>query len=186
MGADEAIQPTHSGRLGYRPALNGLRAVAITAVVLYHATDFTFPASGLAGVDLFFVLSGFLITTLLLEEHNRARNRVALRGFYRRRAWRLLPAMFVLLALFLAGLIVIGTALERAIAGGIAAGVFYCMNFVLAAGNVDDMPFGLTHLWSLAAEEQFYVVWPLLLLLVFLVLRSRLRSSSDLHALRSY
>ena len=91
---------------------------------------------------------------------------MSLRGFYRRRAWRLLPAMFVLLALFLAASIVIGTALKRAIAG-VAAGVFYCMNFVLAAGNVDDMPFGLTHLWSLAAEEQFYVVWPLLLLLVF-------------------
>ncbi|HEU4973005.1 MAG TPA: acyltransferase family protein, partial [Gaiellaceae bacterium] len=57
---------TTRARLSYEPALDGLRAVAITAVVLYHATDFTFPSSGLAGVDLFFVLSGFLITTLLL------------------------------------------------------------------------------------------------------------------------
>ena len=58
-------------QLRYQPSLDGLRAIAIAAVVLYHATDFTFPATGQLGVDLFFVLSGFLITTLLLDEHRR-------------------------------------------------------------------------------------------------------------------
>ena len=65
----------------YQPSLDGLRAIAIAAVVLYHATDFTFPATGLLGVDLFFVLSGFLITTLLLDEHRRVG-----RGLARRRS----------------------------------------------------------------------------------------------------
>ena len=60
-------------QLRYQPSLDGLRAIAIAAVVLYHATDFTFPATGLLGVDLFFVLSGFLITTILLDEHRRRR-----------------------------------------------------------------------------------------------------------------
>jgi peptidoglycan/LPS O-acetylase OafA/YrhL len=82
-------------RLGYRRALDGLRALAITTVVCFHT--FGIPAGGVRGVDLFFVLSGFLITTLLLEEHGR-HGRVRLRAFFRRRALRLVPAVVVMLA----------------------------------------------------------------------------------------
>lgn len=152
-------------KLGYVPALDGLRAVAIAAVVLYHATDFTFPASGLLGVDLFFVLSGFLITTLLVGEHRQHQGVISLRSFYRRRALRLLPAVFVLLATFLAVTAVVGDA-KLALLGA-ASGLGYVTNFVLATDHVNDLPFGLTHLWSLSAEEQFYLVWPLTLFVLF-------------------
>src|SRR5438874_13257257 len=86
-----------STRLGYRPALDGVRAIAIAAVLGCHY--FHYPRAGYLGVDLFFVLSGFLITTLLFEEHQR-HGKVALRAFYVRRARRLLPALFTLLAAF--------------------------------------------------------------------------------------
>ena len=84
-------------KLGYVPGLDGLRAVAIAGVVLYHATGY--PGAGYLGVDLFFVLSGFLITTLLLNER-RSHGSVSLRSFYRRRALRLLPALFVVLGFY--------------------------------------------------------------------------------------
>ncbi len=145
----------------YQPSLDGLRAIAIAAVVLYHATDFTFPATGQLGVDLFFVLSGFLITTLLLDEHRRA-GAVSLASFYRRRAARLLPAMLVLLGVFSVVTSVVGDAREAV--AGVAAGLGYVMNHALAAGHAGALPDELEHLWSLSAEEQFYLVWPLLLL----------------------
>ena len=88
-GADD-VSGRH--RLGYRPALDGVRGVAIAIVVAFHA--FGWPGGGTLGVDLFFVLSGFLITTLLLEEHE-AMGMVSIRRFYGRRARRLLPALFV-------------------------------------------------------------------------------------------
>src|SRR5919204_5032700 len=84
-------------KLGYRPALDGVRAIAIGLVVSMHA--FGWPGNGALGVDLFFVLSGFLITSLLLQEHVET-GRVSLPGFYRRRALRLLPALFVMLAAY--------------------------------------------------------------------------------------
>jgi peptidoglycan/LPS O-acetylase OafA/YrhL len=150
--------------LGYTPSLDGLRAVAIAAVVLYHATDYTFPATGQLGVDLFFVLSGFLITTLLLDEQRTA-GFVRLGSFYRRRALRLLPAALVLIAVFLAVAVAVADPREAAL--GAAAGLGYVMNFALAAGHADALPPGLAHLWSLSAEEQFYLVWPLVLLGLF-------------------
>jgi peptidoglycan/LPS O-acetylase OafA/YrhL len=135
-------------------------------VVLYHATDFKFPATGLLGVDLFFVLSGFLITTLLLdEERTRAGVGVALGAFYRRRALRLLPAVLVLLAAFALVAVAVGDVREPVV--GVAAGLGYVTNLVLAAGHADALPPELVHLWSLSAEEQFYIVWPLLLLGLF-------------------
>jgi peptidoglycan/LPS O-acetylase OafA/YrhL len=149
-------------RLGYQPALDGLRAVAITAVVLVHACGF--PASGGLGVDLFFVLSGFLITTLLLEERART-GAVSLLGFYRRRAFRLLPALVVFLAVYLAVALAFfagGRETAGAHLGGVLVGVAYLANVVQAGGS--DLPDGLVHLWSLSAEEQFYVLWPATLL----------------------
>jgi peptidoglycan/LPS O-acetylase OafA/YrhL len=149
--------------LGYRPALDGLRAVAIALVVSLHA--FRWPNGGYLGVDLFFVLSGFLITTLLFEEHRRT-GRISLSQFYVRRARRLLPALFVLLAAYSAwslatqGVNPIRYVLE---------GVFYCTNLFLAYRGQTSP---IEHLWSLAEEEQFYLLWPVLLI-ALLVWRRR-------------
>ena len=149
-------------QLRYQPSLDGLRAIAIAAVVLYHATDFTFPASGQLGVDLFFVLSGFLITTILVDEHRRRAGAVSLASFYRRRAFRLLPAMLALLTVLVVVASVMGDVHETAL--GAAAGIGYVMNHVVAGGYGESLPDGLAHLWSLSAEEQFYLVWPLVLI----------------------
>lgn len=162
---------TAAPRLGYRPELDGLRALAVTLVVLQHTGDFLvsddgpklsggplFPG-GFLGVDLFFVLSGFLITTLLLEEH-RDRGRISFTTFYERRALRLLPALGVLLAGTTIWVAVTADGL-RAHLRGVLAAVFYVWNLAVAAG-VDVGDFGHGHLWSLAVEEQFYLVWPLL------------------------
>jgi peptidoglycan/LPS O-acetylase OafA/YrhL len=163
-----------SGTLGYRPALDGVRALAIACVVL--SPTIGFPVTGYIGVDVFFVLSGFLITTLLLEEHAR-RGTVSLGDFYRRRALRLLPALFALLGVFLAvsiaAVLIRGGSLDRALFG-VVAGTGYFTNLALAAGPPTEpaMPGELRHLWSLAIEEQFYFVWPVVLLVIF---RARLR-----------
>jgi peptidoglycan/LPS O-acetylase OafA/YrhL len=143
------------GQLGYRPALDGVRALAIAPVVGLHAFDW--PRRGSLGVDLFFVLSGFLITTLLLEERF-ATGRISFSGFYRRRFARLFPALLVMLALFT---LVTG----GAHAWAVLAGATYTANFVNVVDS-DAMPFALGHLWSLAQEEQFYLVWPPLLVLL--------------------
>jgi peptidoglycan/LPS O-acetylase OafA/YrhL len=147
-------------RLGHQPALDGLRGIAIALVVSFHA--FGWPADGTLGVDLFFVLSGFLITTLLLDEH-RATGRIGLSAFYLRRARRLLPALLVLLLAFL--LITLASAgLWSPIGIGLVSALTYTSNIVVAA-DPSAVPAGMLHLWSLAAEEQFYIVWPVALIL---------------------
>jgi peptidoglycan/LPS O-acetylase OafA/YrhL len=149
-------------RLGYRPALDGVRAVAILAVVAFHAIGR--PTGGFLGVDIFFVLSGFLITTLLLEEWE-TRKTISLGHFYLRRALRLLPALVVAVVAF--GLLtLLAAALGRqpghetlGNAGeGMLFGLLYVSNIVQAAGIY--LPGGIGHLWSLATEEQFYLLWP--------------------------
>jgi peptidoglycan/LPS O-acetylase OafA/YrhL len=147
--------------LGYRPALDGVRGIAIALVVGFHA--FGWPGAGTLGVDLFFVLSGFLITAILIEEHGRT-GTISIRGFYRRRARRLLPALFAMLTpyLLLAGVAVLvgqGSTVFLALAGALT----YTSNIIVAV-DPSAVPAGLIHLWSLAAEEQFYLIWPLLLL----------------------
>ena len=153
-------------RLGYMPALDGLRGVAILAVIGVHA--FGEPLGGFYGVDLFFVLSGFLITTLLLEEHDRSGG-IAMGDFYRRRAYRLLPGLLAVVAAWTALAAASPRALEQ-----VAAGALYGANFVLASGShlLDGTPF--VPYWSLAEEEQFYLFWSLLLLLL---LQRRVRES---------
>ena len=157
----------------YRPALDGLRAVAISAVVLYHTGGLV--PGGYLGVDLFFVLSGFLITTLLLGEWTE-RGTVSLESFYRRRALRLLPALFVLLAIFLVLTLTFGAVEGRPLHRdmfGVAAGLGYFSNFAMTGEPLTHaMPYEIRHLWSLAAEEQFYLLWPPIL---FIVLRGRTR-----------
>jgi peptidoglycan/LPS O-acetylase OafA/YrhL len=150
-------------RLGHRPALDGVRGVAILAVVAAHTERFRSPA-GFEAVDVFFVLSGFLITCLLLEEWQR-RGTISLRRFYMRRILRLLPALGVMLLTFVIYHWCISPR-PTAIAVSIDALVafFYSSNWALAYGFHQPNLFG--HAWSLSIEEQFYVAWPLLLLLL--------------------
>jgi peptidoglycan/LPS O-acetylase OafA/YrhL len=147
-------------RLGYRPALDGVRAVAISGVVAWHF--FGVPKGGAFGVDLFFVLSGFLITNLLVEER-LSTGSVDLRAFYGRRARRLLPALAVMLAVYLS--IADARHLEpgrNLLIGGLSS-VGYMSNIGMAFWK-SSMAAGLSHTWSLSAEEQFYLVWPVMLL----------------------
>jgi len=153
-------------RLGYRPALDGARAIAILSVLGFHAIQR--PTGGFLGVHIFFVLSGFLITTLLLEEWN-ARGAISLRHFYFRRALRLLPALALALlgfATITAILLETGRAPEDLTAHGAAKGallgILYVSNIAQAAGT--NVPGSIGHLWSLATEEQFYLLWPICLI----------------------
>ena len=144
--------------LGWRPGLDGLRGVAVLAVMLYHfdATHGWFPGGSL-GVDLFFVLSGFLITTLLLEERSRTGG-ISLFAFYQRRARRLLPALVVFLALFTTITIATQQPGEDRLPVTVATSLFYVFNWLDDFGGVATL--GAGHLWSLSVEEQFYLVWP--------------------------
>lgn len=146
--------------LGYRPALDGLRGVAVGSVLVYHAWPDALPG-GWVGVDLFFVLSGFLITSLLLEESGRIGG-VRLGRFYVRRALRLLPALGLTLALTLLVAGAIGSAMFAETAKEAASSAANISNWYVSTRH--GQPFGLlSHTWSLAIEEQFYLVWPLLL-----------------------
>jgi peptidoglycan/LPS O-acetylase OafA/YrhL len=153
--------------LGYRPGLDGLRAIAITFVVLHHTAAFLVPqwktwffTGGFLGVDIFFVLSGFLITSLLLERRGPSEPR-PLRSFYARRALRLFPAVGVLVVANLVIAIIQSDGLGKALRSFLV--VFtYTTNWA-ELRSVSFSPY-LAHLWSLAIEEQFYFVWPILLL----------------------
>ncbi|HYH69066.1 MAG TPA: acyltransferase [Urbifossiella sp.] len=151
---------------GRIPALDGLRAVAVLLVCLAHSHRTTnFPSLGplhqlgsvgSAGVDIFFVLSGFLITTLLLREHEQT-GRTSLGGFYLRRAFRIVPA-YVCFMVFVAALS--GYGLTHPSLWDWAAAVTYTMNFV------PHPAWELGHLWSLSVEEHFYLIWPVTFLVV--------------------
>lgn len=150
---------SNPGSIGYRPSLDGIRAVGVALVVLYHYNNGT-PSGGWLGVDLFFVLSGFLITTLLLEER-AAHGRISLLRFYQRRALRLLPALWVLLATYLVVLPFTAEPLNAGLRQA-AYGFTYTMNIALALGARTGSH--LQPLWSLGLEEQFYVLWPLIMI----------------------
>jgi peptidoglycan/LPS O-acetylase OafA/YrhL len=156
--------------LGRRPALDGVRALAVLAVVGQHYFGGVVPG-GAVGVTVFFVLSGFLITCLLLEEWER-RGRVSLGRFWARRGLRLLPALLLLLAVDLVVHLAIDSAAGPAKGWAALWGpLSYVYNWLLVAGR---RPNELTPLWSLSVEEQFYLAWPVLLLgLVGLGLRGR-------------
>ncbi len=155
--------------LPYLPGLDGLRAISVIAVLLYHA-DLPWIPGGFLGVEVFFVISGYLITTLLLTEWE-ATGRIHPGRFWLRRARRLLPALFaMLIATSAYAVLWLPDELAR-LRGDLAAAFTYVTNWYLilrresyfeAAGR----PSLLKHLWSLAVEEQFYILWPLLLGLV--------------------
>ena len=159
------------------PALDGIRAVAIVAVLLYHHYQFDVPGShawagGFLGVDIFFVLSGFLITTLLLHEHASA-GRIDFARFWSRRARRLLPAMF---ALIVVTALLGRYAFSAATAAGVRGEGFATLLYVENWNRLGGASSALSHTWSLSVEEQWYLVWPLLL--AALVMWSRRRSRS--------
>ncbi|MQA60043.1 MAG: acyltransferase family protein [Actinophytocola sp.] len=160
---------------GFRPDVEGLRAVAVVLVLIYHA-GLTFVPGGFVGVDVFFVISGFLITSLLIREAERS-GTVSLRNFYARRAKRLLPAAALVLATTaLLALLVVPRTRWADVGGDIAAAALYFVNWRFAANETDYLAEDASvspvqHFWSLAVEEQFYFVWPLLLLLAVLIAR---------------
>lgn len=163
--------------IAFRPDVEGLRALAVVAVVVYHAWPAWLPG-GFVGVDVFFVVSGFLITSLLLREF-AATGTISLRRFWARRARRLLPAATIaLVATAVAG---------RLLLDGLSTGVL-ARDIAAAAGFVANIRFGLIgndylssslppspvlHFWSLAVEEQFYVLWPAAVLVALRVGRRR-------------
>jgi peptidoglycan/LPS O-acetylase OafA/YrhL len=154
-------------RLGHRPVLDGLRGIAILLVMLTHTGVLP---NGYVGVDLFFALSGFLITTLLYEEWDGS-GRIRLRRFYGRRARRLLPALGLLIVL---ALVVNMTCYQMTgwpFAWKALTSALFVNNWLAATGHAGDLG-SLNPTWSLAQEEQFYLVWPLVLLIL---LRRRAR-----------
>jgi peptidoglycan/LPS O-acetylase OafA/YrhL len=162
----------------FRADVEGLRAVAVAIVVLAHAR-LGFAAGGYVGVDVFFVISGFLITQLLVGELDRS-GRVSVARFYARRIKRLMPqALTVIAAVVVAAWLLLSPLEADVVAHDVVAAGAYAMNWHLSAEAVDYFHSGeaarpLDHLWSLAVEEQFYAVWPWLLLTLAWVSRRAL------------
>jgi peptidoglycan/LPS O-acetylase OafA/YrhL len=157
------VAPQASFRLGHRPVLDGLRGIALLAVLFHHSPLAAYVRGGFLGVDLFFVLSGFLITTLLLQEH-ADRGSISLKHFYLRRVLRLLPA---LVALLLFSCLFAHYLLPAAHAKSIyrAALLTLCYGANLHWLFRVDLNI-LAHAWSLSLEEQFYLLWPIVLVLL--------------------
>jgi peptidoglycan/LPS O-acetylase OafA/YrhL len=163
-------------RVPYLPGLDGMRALAVVAVMLYHA-DTSWLPGGFLGVEVFFIISGYLITLLLVAEHEK-RNAVSLKQFWIRRARRLLPAIIVLMGLVVTYAALFARDELGRLRGDVVAGLLYVTNWYqiwIGAGYTAQNEFApLRHLWSLAVEEQFYVFWPLVMVVVLRVGRDRL------------
>ena len=156
-----------------RQDIQGLRAFAVIVVILDHLLHW--PSGGFIGVDVFFVISGFLITGLLLREHERT-GRISFADFYKRRAKRILPASaLVLLVTLVASYFIFSQSRFLSILGDTLAALLFAGNWRFAAAGTDYFQAGvpvspLQHFWSLAVEEQFYFVWPWLMLGIFALL----------------
>ncbi len=161
--------------MGYQPALDGLRAISVVAVLLYHA-GFSWMHGGFFGVEVFFVVSGFLITSLLLDERERS-GRIDFGQFWLRRARRLFPALFAVIAAVAVWTALWGSAEQVSqVRRDIPWAVFYMGNWGQILGDVPYFagePPLLRHLWSLAVEEQWYLFWPL----IFVGLTAAIRST---------
>lgn len=157
------------------PGLDGLRAVAVLAVIAYHL-GFSWATGGLLGVGVFFTLSGYLITDLLLAAQQRGGIRLG--DFWLGRARRLLPALFLMLAIVVAWVVLIGPPQPPEFREAVGAAALYVANWQLVFQHVSYFarfgpPSPLGHLWSLGVEEQFYIFWPLLLILGMRLVRER-------------
>ncbi|GAA1787667.1 acyltransferase family protein [Nostocoides veronense] len=188
--ADAGARPTRAAQhrsLRYRPGLDGLRAIAVASVFLFHARPGVLPG-GWLGVDIFFVLSGFLITSVLLTDRER-HGRIDLTDFWLARARRLLPAVvLVLLAVVSAAYFWTVPARRQAITGDAIASWFYFANWHFLGGDEAYFaavanPSPLRHMWSLAVEEQFYLLYPLLLVALIAVLGRTRRLTAALGGL---
>lgn len=165
--ARRLVAPIQSG---FRPDVQGLRAFAVAAVILAHVTGW--PSGGFVGVDVFFVISGFLITGLLLREYDKT-GTISFTGFYKRRAKRILPASIAVLiaTVAAASLLLPKTRANDTLLDAVWS-FFFAGNWRYAATGTDyfqegTAPSPLQHFWSLSVEEQFYFIWPWLLLAVF-------------------
>ncbi|GAA8849855.1 SGNH hydrolase domain-containing protein [Helicobacter pylori] len=177
-GAKEAAAEAHHGAKGkknLRGDIEGLRAVAVGTVLIYHV-GIPFLPGGFVGVDIFFVISGFLITSLLLRETVKTGS-ISIADFYARRARRLLPAAsVVLIVTALLGWALLPGPDRLNLGADVIAATFYVINWALALRSVDYLaedaaPSALQHYWSLSVEEQFYVVWPLIIIVGLMVAR---------------
>ncbi len=176
LGASSEEPTVRSSRLARLSGLDGLRAVAVAAVVIFHL-DVSLAPGGFIGVDIFFVISGFLITRILTDELAET-GRIRFGQFYLRRARRLLPAVVLLI-----GVVVVASSLVwrdelPTLAGSALSSVTYVTNWWLIAAHQSyfvsvGRPPMLQHLWSLAIEEQFYLLWPLLIVLTARVVHRR-------------
>jgi peptidoglycan/LPS O-acetylase OafA/YrhL len=173
VAAPERVAPEHAPpRLGYIPALDGLRALAVVAVLLYHADQSWIPG-GFLGVDVFFVISGYLITCLLLSDYQQTHG-IGLKRFWYRRARRLLPALFAMLfVVSLYAILFLPDVLDQ-LRGEVLSALLYVENWFLIFRDLSYFQSAgrqplLQHVWSLAVEEQFYLFWPLILMVVLTV-----------------
>jgi peptidoglycan/LPS O-acetylase OafA/YrhL len=160
----------------YMPGLDGLRAIAVLAVIVFHL-GFDWAPGGLLGVGVFFTLSGYLITDILLAQLN-ARGRIDLGAFWLARARRLLPALFVMLAIVVAWVTVLGPAQPDEFRKAVVSAILYVNNWEQILADVSyfarfEAEGPLDHLWSLSVEEQFYIAWPFLLLAGVKLVRER-------------
>jgi peptidoglycan/LPS O-acetylase OafA/YrhL len=171
VAADRAASPHLAG-------LDGLRALAVAAVVLYHVMPGTVPGGGL-GVDIFFVISGFLITGLLFSERDRT-GRIRLGQFWMRRVRRLAPALAILVVVCSSVAVLVGGDVLVGIGRQVLGAATFSSNWLAVANHTSYFtgtnPEIFQNLWSLAVEEQFYLVWPFLVLLVVLIRRTSLRA----------
>jgi peptidoglycan/LPS O-acetylase OafA/YrhL len=178
MDLDEAstqVETAAQRKFGHRPALDGLRACAVIAVLAFHQDSVSalHLRGGFLGVDIFFVLSGFLITSLLVVEHGSTGG-IALRSFWARRARRLLPALLLALLIVAAycALVAAPADLSRIRADGYGT-LLYIQNFRSILFGPIRPP--LNHTWSLSIEEQWYLFWPIVLGALLVVTRSQPR-----------
>lgn len=160
-------------KLGYRPALDGLRGFGMIIVLSFHVWSILLerpytpvPTGTFIGVDIFFTMSGFLITTLLIEEYRR-RGRISLKFFYIRRLLRLAPALLTFLVAISIYAVLAGDSL-RALARTIVYSLTYTFNWFANSGKIAETS---GHLWSLAVEEQFYIVWPTVVIVALRVVK---------------
>lgn len=161
--ADVAAAPKRPTALGHIESLDGLRGIAVLIVIAYHGGWFGI-SGGYIGVDLFFLLSGFLITRLLIDEQARD-GAISMKSFYIRRGLRLLPALLTLVAgVWLAAVTLESTGFREGLGGRTFWALSYLANWNDVFTGTHFGPF--SHLWSLSVEEQFYVIWPLIVIAI--------------------